>query len=185
MQTTERGEDGKWALCMHTTCVHIPHTHISVSEVGSWSLWGAYPGVLSDTPTECVTQCANVPSLKQNTRHHALSRICALNQTWYHLRLRATLFRNYTIEQCRVCLHWRLLVQYVFDSVSQSDSRRPLADHKLNFSHTTWFLWQPGSYKTAKTKWHLVSVVTWLFLLCKFYEYSGRKGIMQYLSKLS
>ena len=58
-------------LCMHTTCVHVPHTHISVSEVGSRSLWGTYPGVLSDTPTECVTQCAIVPCLKQNTRHHA------------------------------------------------------------------------------------------------------------------
>ena len=29
-ETTERGEDGKWALCMHTICVHIPHTHIIV-----------------------------------------------------------------------------------------------------------------------------------------------------------
>ena len=51
--------------------------HISVSGVDSRSLWSVYPGVLSDTPTECVTQCANVPSLKQNIRHHAKSRICA------------------------------------------------------------------------------------------------------------
>ena len=68
---------------------------------------------MSDTPTECVTQCANVPSLKQNTRHHAnhaLSRICAWNQMWYHLHLRATLFHNYTMKQHGVCLHWRLLV---------------------------------------------------------------------------
>ena len=68
---------------------------------------------MSDTPTECVTQCANVPSLKQNTRHHAnhaLSRICAWNQMWYHLHLRATLFHNYTIKRHGVCLHWRLLV---------------------------------------------------------------------------
>ena len=36
-----------------------------VSGVDSTSLWRAYPGVLSDTPTECVTQCANIPSLKQ------------------------------------------------------------------------------------------------------------------------
>ena len=36
-----------------------------VSGVDSTSLWGAYLGVLSDTLTECVTQCANVPSLKQ------------------------------------------------------------------------------------------------------------------------
>ena len=35
-----------------------------VSRVDSTSLLGAYPGVLSDTPTECVTQCANIPSLK-------------------------------------------------------------------------------------------------------------------------
>jgi len=66
-------------LYLHTTCVHVPHTHISVSGVDSRSLWGVYPWVLSDTPTECVTQCANVPSLKQNTRHHtnhALSRTC-------------------------------------------------------------------------------------------------------------
>jgi len=108
-ETTERGEDGKWALCMHTTCVDIPHTHISVSGVDRRNLWGTYPGVLSDTPTECAT----VPSLKQNTRHyakHALSRTCACNQTWYRLHLRVTLFHNYTIEQCRVCLHWRLLV---------------------------------------------------------------------------
>ena len=42
-----------------------------VSGVDSTSLWGAYPGVLSDTPTECVSQCANIPSLKQtpNTMH--------------------------------------------------------------------------------------------------------------------
>ena len=34
--------------------------------INSTSLWGgAYPGVLSDTPTDCVAQCANVPSLKQ------------------------------------------------------------------------------------------------------------------------
>ena len=92
------------------------NTHISVSGVDSRSLWGAYPGVLSDTPSECVTQCAIVPSLKQNTRHranHALSRTCAWNQTWYHLHLRATLFHNSTIEQCEVCLHWRLLVVLV------------------------------------------------------------------------
>ena len=153
-------------LYVCTQHVSTFHTHINVSGVDSRGLWGAYPWVLSDTPTECVTQCTIVPSLKQNTRHyanHALSRICARNQTWYHLHLRATLFHNYTIEQCGVCLHWRLLVQYVFDSVSQSDSSRSLADHKLNFSHTTWFLWQPGSYNTAKTKWHLASVVTWLF----------------------
>ena len=32
-KTTERDEDGK-----HTTCVHVPHTHISVSGVDSRSL---------------------------------------------------------------------------------------------------------------------------------------------------
>ena len=180
-------ESELYVCTQHVSTFHT-HTLVWVGWIAEASEAPSYPGVLSDTPTECVTQCATVPSLKQNTRHyanHALSRICARNQTWYHLHLRATLFHNYTIKQCGVCLHWRLLVQYVFDSVSQCDSSRPLADHKLNFSHTTWFLWQPGSYNTAKTKWHLVSVVTWLFLLCKFYEYSGRKGIMQYLSKLS
>ena len=97
-KTTKRGKDGKWALCVH---IH-PHTHISMSGVDSRSLWGVYLWVLSDIPTECVTQCANVPSLKQNTRHHAnhaLSRICAWNQMWYHLHLRATLFHSYTIKQ--------------------------------------------------------------------------------------
>ena len=39
-----------------------------VSGVDSTSLQGAYLGVLSDTPTECVTQCANVPSLKQTPK---------------------------------------------------------------------------------------------------------------------
>ena len=58
-------------LYVCTQHVSTFHTHISVSEVGSWSVWGAYPGVLSDTPTECVTQCVIVPCLKQNTRHHA------------------------------------------------------------------------------------------------------------------
>ena len=62
-ETTECGEDGKWALCMHTTCVHIhTHTHISMSGMDSRSLLRRR--VLSDTPTDCVTQCANVPSLK-------------------------------------------------------------------------------------------------------------------------
>ena len=82
---------------MHTMCVHVSHTHISVSGVDSRSHWGVYPGVLSDTPTECVTQCANVPSLKQNTRHHAnhaLSRTCARNQMCYHLHLRVTFFQQ-------------------------------------------------------------------------------------------
>ena len=32
---------------------------------------------------------------------------------WLQLHLRATLFHNYTIEQRRVCLHWRLLVSKV------------------------------------------------------------------------
>ena len=67
-----------------------------MSGVDSTSPHGAHPGVLSDTPTECVTQnvnCAYVPSLpnptpadithtsppETNTRHHAnhaLSGIC-------------------------------------------------------------------------------------------------------------
>ena len=37
-----------------------------VSGVNSTSPWGACPGVLSDTPTKCVTQCANVPFLKRS-----------------------------------------------------------------------------------------------------------------------
>ena len=36
-----------------------------VNGVDSTSLRGAYPGVRSGTPTECVTQCANVPSLNK------------------------------------------------------------------------------------------------------------------------
>ena len=156
----EHGEDGKWALCMHTMCVHAPHTHVwrtaklsekthkhrihpcffrkpgcfinfvlniskkkqpwnnfhtnlitttniwitataantfqlrFIQPIGSSALHSSicacttlgltcahnqanrvsgvdstnvYPGVLSDTPTECVTQCANVQSLKQTT----------------------------------------------------------------------------------------------------------------------
>ena len=30
--SAERGEDGKWALCMHTTSVHTPHTHLEEYE---------------------------------------------------------------------------------------------------------------------------------------------------------
>ena len=92
----------------HNVCPH-PHTHISMSGVDSSSL--LRHRVLSDTPTECVTQCANIPSLKQNTIHHAnhALRTCA----WNHLHLRATLFHNYTIKQRGVCLHWRLLVGIV------------------------------------------------------------------------
>jgi len=92
-ETTEHGEGGEWALSqivewlslyylwLYVCTQHVSafHTHISVSGVDSRSLWGTYPGVLSDTPTECVTQCAIVPPLKQNTRHHAnhaLSKTC-------------------------------------------------------------------------------------------------------------
>ena len=51
---------------MHNTRAHSCMQPNEQSEwVDSTSLWGAYPGVLSDTPTECVTQCANVASLKQ------------------------------------------------------------------------------------------------------------------------
>ena len=49
-------------------CVHT-HIHISMSGVDSRCILRHQ--VLSDTPTECVTQCANVTSLKQNTRHYA------------------------------------------------------------------------------------------------------------------
>ena len=80
-------------LCVYTRVSKL-HTHTLVWVGWIAGLWGAYPGVLSDTPTECVTI---VPSLKQNTRHHvnhALSGICAWIQTWYHLHLRATLFHN-------------------------------------------------------------------------------------------
>ena len=42
-----------------------------VSGMDSRSFWGTYPGILSDTPTECVTQCANVLISEMNTRHHA------------------------------------------------------------------------------------------------------------------
>ena len=65
---------------MHNTWAH------SCTQPNKQGEWGgyhkplrAYTRVMNDTPTECVTQCANVPSLKQNTRHHAnhaLSRIC-------------------------------------------------------------------------------------------------------------
>ena len=104
-ETTEHGEDGNTSTSTYT------HTLVWVGWIAEAS-WGtySYPGVLSDTPTECVTQCATVPSLKQNTRHHAnhaLSRICAWN-------LRATLFHNNTINQRRVCLHWRLLVTAMY-----------------------------------------------------------------------
>ena len=50
------------------TTVSLTHAHNQanrVSEVDSTSLWRAFPQVLSDTPTECVTQLINVPSLKQ------------------------------------------------------------------------------------------------------------------------
>ena len=79
----------------------VPSTVKTESELCVWvnstSLWWVYPGILSDTATECVTQCANVPSLKQtlDTMHSA-----------------GHVFQNYTMQkkQRGVCLHWRLLV---------------------------------------------------------------------------
>ena len=66
-----------------------------VSGVDSTSLWGAYPGVLSGTPTDCVTQCANVP-------HQTPCKPCTKqdkwNQMWCHMHLRATLFYNKTVQ---------------------------------------------------------------------------------------
>ena len=63
-----------------------------VSGVDSTGLWGAYPGVLSDTPTDCVTQCANVP-------HQTPCKLCTKwNQMWCHVHLRATLFYNKTVQ---------------------------------------------------------------------------------------
>ena len=63
-----------------------------VSGVDSTGLWGAYPGFLSDTPTDCVTQCANVP-------HQTPCKLCTKwNQMWCHVHLRATLFYNKTAQ---------------------------------------------------------------------------------------
>ena len=53
-------------LCATTLLVGFTHVHNQVNRVSGMdntSFRGAFPGVLSDTPTECVTQCANVPSV--------------------------------------------------------------------------------------------------------------------------
>ena len=61
---------GHLSIFVPTTCTTLGLTYAHnqmnrVSGMDSKSFWGAYPGVVSDTPTECVTQCANVPSLKR------------------------------------------------------------------------------------------------------------------------
>ena len=56
-----------------------------VSGVDDTSLWGAYLGVLSDTPTECVTQYVQHPIPEMNTTHHACTKLDTQKQTWYHL----------------------------------------------------------------------------------------------------
>ena len=97
------------------TYTHNTRAH-SCTQWNKQGWWGGgpYTGVLSDTPTECVTQCANIPSLHEtNTRHHAnhvLSRICETKHDTYHLYLGATFFHNYTLKQCKVCLHWSYLI---------------------------------------------------------------------------
>ena len=123
-----------------------------VSGVDSRSLWGVYLWVLSDTPTECVTQCAasslgywvthplsvlpSVPTShpwnKTHHTNHALSRTCAWNQTWYHLHFRVTFFNNYTIKQRGVYLHWRLLV------VTATASPRAFLLHGMSSIYNQW-----------------------------------------------
>ena len=52
---------------MHNTRAHFctqVNEHGYLDGYYSTSLRWTYLGVLSDTPTECFTQCANVPSLK-------------------------------------------------------------------------------------------------------------------------
>ena len=66
------------------TCTTLGFTHAHnqtnrVSGVDSRSLW-AYPGVLSDTLTECATQCANVIA-ETNTRHHANHALSRIRET--------------------------------------------------------------------------------------------------------
>ena len=67
--------------CVPTLGLTRAHNHTNkVSGVNTTTLSGAYPGVLSDTLTECVTQCANVPSLKQNTKYHANHALSRINE---------------------------------------------------------------------------------------------------------
>ena len=80
------------------------HQMNRVSGIDSISLWGAYHGVLSDTPMHWVCCVANVPSLNRtpDTIKHAVSRIRETNcDTTYTTGL-ATLFQNYMTKQHRI-----------------------------------------------------------------------------------
>ena len=104
-------------LYVCTQHVSTFHTHTLVwvrwvaeaSEAPTLGSWVTHPlSVLHSVPL------SHAWNKTPDTMHHALSRICAWNQMWCHLHLRATLFHNYTIEQWGVCLHWRLLVNVCF-----------------------------------------------------------------------
>ena len=59
------------------TRVSMFHTHtFSVSAVDSRSLWGVYPWVLSDTPTECVTLVCQHPNPIPETKHQTPHKPC-------------------------------------------------------------------------------------------------------------
>ena len=103
-ETTECGEDGKWALCMHTMCPHSTHTLVWVgwiaeaSEAPTLGSWVAHP--LSVLP---VCHC-----LISETKHQTPCTKQDVHETKRGINY--TLVHNYTIEQHGVCLHWWLLV---------------------------------------------------------------------------
>ena len=69
---------------------------------------GTYPRVLSDTPTECVTQCANTPLLTITRHHanHALNRVretkpdttCTSGPLCYHKAVQGMFSLKYVIQ---------------------------------------------------------------------------------------
>ena len=121
------------------TTLGLTRAHNHIKWVDSTSTQGAQPRVLSDTPTECVTQCelclrptCSQPNTSRiNTyqppwnKHQTPYKPCTKQDTWHDTPLlktvklhpRVTLFLSQLYHKtARVRLHWKLLVQK--DSIS-------------------------------------------------------------------
>ena len=78
----KRGEDGKWALCMHWTCVHVPHRHLKDCKA-EWP----NPEILNTPPLLEKTPALDNFHSKPNTTHLWWNCITATAATIFNLHL--------------------------------------------------------------------------------------------------
>ena len=108
------------------TSLHAQHwgSLMHATKQTGWVGWIAQASVgpiLGSCMTHPLSLLPSVLSHPWN-KHQTPGKLCTKhdtwNQTWYHLHVRATLFHNYTLKQHVVCLHWRLVVLFLYSQNS-------------------------------------------------------------------